>query len=257
VLSLSAACLLPAEAGAVTHRQQERTLIVVLDPGHGGSETGAADASQTLVEKNLTLQVAKGAQADLRSMGYTVYLTRTRDQAVNTPPRDLNHDGKIDSADEFTARTTFANRHHADVLVSIHFDGSPDTSMHGTHGYYCPARPFWRSSDRLATLLTSSISAAFTRAGFRSPNDGVQTDVADVVPQARPDYPWFLILGPSRKHFVTGSTMPGALIETLYLSSPLDDAALRHASIIAAAARGYANGIRAFFHGKTKVAVRG
>lgn len=256
VLSLCGACVLSPGAGA-KERHHQHTLVVVLDPGHGGSETGAADASQTLVEKTLNLQVAKEAQTDLQSMGYAVYLTRTRDQAVNTPPRDLNHDGKIDSIDDFTARTTFANRHHADVLVSIHFDGSADTSMHGTHGYYCPARPFWRSSERLATLLTSSISAAFTRAGYPSPNNGVQTDVADVVPQARPDYPWFLILGPSRKHFVTGSTMPGALIETLYLSSPRDDAALHHPSIIAAAARGYANGIRAYFHGKSTVSVKG
>lgn len=225
---------------------------MVVDPGHGGQNIGASDATQTLVEKNLTLEVAKLAEADLRSMGYKVYLTRTRDQEVNTPPRDLNHDGKIDEVDESDARTLFANRHHADVFVSIHFDASSDPSIHGTHGYYCPARPFWRKSQRLATLLTSSVSAALTKAGYSSPDNGVQTDVADVVPQRYPDYPWFFVLGPSWPRRITGTNMPGALIESLFLTSPQDDAALRHASTIAALARGYAAGIRAYFGGRTR-----
>jgi N-acetylmuramoyl-L-alanine amidase len=242
--------ILPYHAAARTGALHQRPFIVVLDPGHGGSEPGAVDASGRLLEKNLTLQVAQRAEADLRAMGYRVYLTRTRDQGVNTPPRDLNHDGHIDHVDELDARTLFANRHHADLIVSIHFDGSGDPSIHGTHGYYCPARPFWRKSERLADLLTAAITSSLAHAHYSSPNNGVQTDVADIVPQTRPDYPWFLILGPSLRHFVTGTNMPGALIESLYLSSPSDAAALGHASIIAAIAQGYADGIRAYFGGK-------
>jgi N-acetylmuramoyl-L-alanine amidase len=228
----------------------QRPFIVVLDPGHGGSDPGAIDASGRLLEKDLTLQVAQRAEVDLRAMGYRVYLTRTRDQGVNTPPRDLNHDGHIDHVDELDARNLFANRHHADVIVSIHFDGIGDPSIHGTHGYYCPARPFWRKSERLADLLTAAITSSLGRAHYSSPNNGVQTDVADIVPQTRPDYPWFLILGPSLRHFVTGTNMPGALIESLYLTSPRDAAALGRSSTIAAIAQGYADGIRAYFGGK-------
>jgi len=127
---------------AEARHQSSRPLVVVLDPGHGGSDIGAADASQTLVEKVLTLQVALRARSALQAMGYRVYLDRTQDQDVNSPPHDLNHDGVIDKVDEYDARTLFANRHHADVFVSIHFDASADPSIHGTHGYYCPARPF-------------------------------------------------------------------------------------------------------------------
>lgn len=228
-----------------------RQLIVVLDPGHGGDDTGGA-ASDTEVEKFLTLQVAVAAAADLKKMGYRVYLDRTRDQDVNTPPRDLNGDGVIDRADEFDARTLFANRHHADVFVSIHFDSSTDPSMHGTHGYYCPARPFWRNSERLATLLTANVTASVRKAGYRDSDNGVETDVADVVPQARANYPWFLVLGPSRAHWLTGTAMPGALIETLYLSNASDAAAARQKKIVSAMGQGYANGIRAYFGGRTR-----
>jgi len=76
--------------------------------------------------------------------------------------------------------------------------------------------------------------------------------VADVVPQQFADYPWFFVLGPSWPRRITGTAMPGALIESLYLSSPRDAAALRHSSIVGAIAEGYANGIRAYFSGKTR-----
>jgi len=253
LLACALATVLPYSTPVQARAPEHRTLVVVLDPGHGGQYIGASDATGTLVEKDLTLQVALRAATDLRAMGYRVYLTRTRDQAADTPPRDLNHDGVINQADDFDARTLFADAHHANVFVSIHFDASGDPSVHGTHGYYCPARPFWRDSLRLATLLTASLSSSLRRASYASPDNGVQTDVADVVPQERADYPWFLVLGPSKAHFITASMMPGALIESLFLSSPRDASALRHASIIAALARGYADGIRSYFGGHTWV----
>ena len=248
-IALLVCCVLPVEPrGAVAAGRHRSTSpqTVVLDPGHGGSDSGAADASGQLLEKNLTLQVAEKTAGYLKTMGYRVYLTRTSDRGVNTPARDLNHDGKIDRVDEFDARTLFANSHHADVFVSIHFDGSSDPTVRGTHGYYCPARPFWRQSKQLADLLTNSVTSAVQHSGYADLNKGIETDVADVVPQTRADYPWFLVLGPSRKRWLTGSAMPGALIESMFLSSPRDASALWHAATITALARGYAAGIHAY-----------
>lgn len=255
-LALTFLTVAPALSPAQAKSQRQPAPIVVLDPGHGGvmhygDESGAPDPTGTLYEKQMTLRVALAAAVDLRRMGYTVYLTRTRDQSVNVPPRDLNRDGKIDHVDEYNARTLFANRHRADVFVSIHFDGSTDPTMHGTHGYYSPARPFWRQSKRLTDVITASVATSATRAGYAVPNNGVQTDVADKVPQARADYPWFLVLGPSRRRWITGTAMPGALIETLYMSNPHDAAAMRRPAIVAALAQGYANGIRSYFSSRT------
>jgi hypothetical protein len=92
--------------------------------------------------------------------------------------------------------------------------------------------------------------ADLRKAGYPDINGGVQTDVADPVPQAWPDYPWFLVLGPSRTHRVVGSNMPGALIETLFMSSPQDDGAMRNPKLVAAMAQGYADGIRQYFNGR-------
>jgi hypothetical protein len=60
---------------------------VVLDPGHGGREPGAA--GQTVVEKDLNLQVALLAAEQLRQLGATVVLTRTTDVTVATSVRAL------------------------------------------------------------------------------------------------------------------------------------------------------------------------
>jgi N-acetylmuramoyl-L-alanine amidase len=255
-LLIFVAALIPAQAGAKSHKATP--LIVVLDPGHGGGGpdelyTGAADAAGDLVESHLTFQVATLAKTYLQKMGYTVYLTRrSADIQANYPSRDLNHDGKIDQLDDYNARTMFANSHHADVFVSIHFDGIAGVpTMHGTHGYYCPARPFWKQSKRLAGIMTAAVAKGITSSSYRSPNLGIGTDVADKVPQRFPDYPWFFVLGPSWKKRITGSAMPGALIESLFLSSPADVAALRKKSTIPGIAHGYANGIRAYFGGKT------
>jgi N-acetylmuramoyl-L-alanine amidase len=248
---LAAALIFPSSAAAKGKPQKVTPYIVVLDAGHGGSDIGGADSSGTLVEKELTLQVATLAASYLRAKDYTVYVDRSRDQGVNTPARDLNHDGKIDHVDEMDARTLFANRHHADVFVSIHFDASLDPAVHGTHGYYCPARPFWKQSKHLATLLTHHIADDLQRAGYKSPDNSVETDVADIVPQTRADYPWFLVLGPSRHNWLTGTAMPGALIESLYLTSPRDATALEQIANVKAIARGYSDGVRAYFGWKS------
>ena len=59
ILAAFLAVGLPYGAGAGSRHQQDTPLVVVLDPGHGGQDIGAADATQTLVEKTLTLQVAR------------------------------------------------------------------------------------------------------------------------------------------------------------------------------------------------------
>lgn len=236
-------------ASARGAHQNSRAMVVVIDPGHGGDDPGAADNG--LVEKVLTLRVAKVAQKDLQGMGFRVYLTRYHDEDVNVPPRDVNHDGHIDHVDELAIRNVIANRHHADAFVSIHFDAG-GTLNHGTHGYWCPNRPFWQANKRLAGILSTSVTSSLQRAGVSSVNNGIGTDVADPIPQTRQDYPWFLVLGPSLKRYVIATAMPGALIETLYLTSAHDAAALHHVTTIAALGRGYALGILSYFHGQTR-----
>lgn len=82
---------------------------VVLDPGHGGSDTGTRGSKS--VEKTLTLDLAKRVERQLTQAGVNVILTRTRDETLGLPER-----------------VDFAERKRADLFVSLHFNsgGSAD-----------------------------------------------------------------------------------------------------------------------------------
>lgn len=92
---------------------------VVLDPGHGGSDTGAYNATYGLWEEHLTLDIASRTQALLNSAGYTVALTRSGDT-------DLGN----------SARGEIANACGADVFVMIHLNGSTDPLVNYTQTFW-------------------------------------------------------------------------------------------------------------------------
>jgi N-acetylmuramoyl-L-alanine amidase len=108
---------------------------VVLDPGHGGIETGASGPNG-LVEKDLNLRVAERTKAALERQGATVVLTRTADYRVT-----------------LDTRAAIAQRLKPPVMVSIHHNGDPKAlrlDKPGTETFYQHAFP---ASKRLAGLV--------------------------------------------------------------------------------------------------------
>src|SRR5262249_54772685 len=131
--------------------------VVVLDPGHGGLETGAARASgPRLVEKDVVLDVGLRLAGLLRTGGYRGLMTRDADRQVNTAGRDLNGDGKVDTDDDLQARVDVSNEAGADLFVSLHANGgTPD--MRGLSTFYCTACSNAAASRRLASSLHRSV----------------------------------------------------------------------------------------------------
>jgi len=99
--------------------------VVVLDPGHGGSDTGTR--GRRSVEKEMTLDVARRIDRLLSG----AVLTRTSD-------RTMGLDERVD----------FAKSKHADLFVSIHFNsgGSAD----GIETYCVPSAGTGSTADRRA-----------------------------------------------------------------------------------------------------------
>ncbi len=92
---------------------------VVIDPGHGGEEVGALGPGGTL-EKDVTLSIARKLRALVQNnLGYQVFLTRDKDDAV-----DLDE------------RTAVANNYKADLFVSIHANASRAKGAHGSEVYF-------------------------------------------------------------------------------------------------------------------------
>jgi N-acetylmuramoyl-L-alanine amidase len=106
---------------------------IVLDPGHGGSESGALGPSG-VQEKDLTLTIARELEARLESqLGVRVVLTRNDD---STLPLD--------------ARTAIANQNKADLFISLHLNSSLGAGAHGAETYFLSAEASDAAAARMA-----------------------------------------------------------------------------------------------------------
>jgi N-acetylmuramoyl-L-alanine amidase len=92
---------------------------IVLDPGHGGKDTGARNPRMHTNEKTFTLDVAGRVKQRLEALGYQVIFTRNSDRYV-----------------ELKDRSALANAVHADLFVSIHFN-SAAPNITGVETYSC------------------------------------------------------------------------------------------------------------------------
>ena len=88
--------------------------IIVIDPGHGGSNTGTHSVLDGRFEKEFTLDWALRLKPLLETNGWKVFLTRTSDVYVT-------------NAD----RVAFAEMHHADLFVSLHFNSTERNKLTG------------------------------------------------------------------------------------------------------------------------------
>ncbi|HUS62880.1 MAG TPA: N-acetylmuramoyl-L-alanine amidase, partial [Kofleriaceae bacterium] len=99
-------------------RLRGSTRLVMLDPGHGGSNTGAASVMQGVFEKDLTLALANAVKQRLEAKGIAVQLTRDGDEYVS-----------------LRERTRRANAAEADLFISLHANASPARSQRGFETY--------------------------------------------------------------------------------------------------------------------------
>ncbi len=97
-------------------QEQYKGKIVVLDPGHGGKDTGAIGYKHYR-EKIVVLDIAKMVAKRLRKEGIKVYLTRSNDHFI-----------------KLRKRTVYANNKRADLFVSIHANSVPKKNTHKAQG---------------------------------------------------------------------------------------------------------------------------
>ncbi|WP_409022476.1 N-acetylmuramoyl-L-alanine amidase [Dellaglioa sp. P0083] len=114
---------------------------IVLDPGHGGNDSGALSIKDKQ-EKIYTLQIVKKVAYLLKKRGANVILTRDSDSYVDLAPR-----------------AKLAESNNADAFISFHFDSSPnDDEATGLTSYY-----YNKTAD---LALANSINAELNDTGL-------------------------------------------------------------------------------------------
>jgi N-acetylmuramoyl-L-alanine amidase len=130
----------------VALRPSSKVRTIVIDPGHGGQESGAVGPQGTL-EKDLALQVARALQRQLvRRLGVSVKLTR--DEDVDIP---------------YDSRTAIANENKADLFISLHFNSSFGSRAHGAETFFLSRE----ASDEMAAAAAAAENQ--TAAGGEDP----------------------------------------------------------------------------------------
>ncbi|HTO52785.1 MAG TPA: N-acetylmuramoyl-L-alanine amidase [Myxococcota bacterium] len=124
---------------------------VVIDAGHGGVDLGARGVGGVL-EKDLTLAVARKVAAELRAHRVPVVETRTKDMFISL----------ID-------RTAIANQAHARLYVSIHANSAPEPEVSGRETYFLSLD----ASDAEAMRVALTENDVYQQAGTASDSQDV------------------------------------------------------------------------------------
>ncbi|MEO6871858.1 MAG: N-acetylmuramoyl-L-alanine amidase [Chthoniobacterales bacterium] len=105
-----------AELRPPTHGKA-KPFVVVLDPGHGGQDSGAMCGN--VMEKDLTLDVARRAEMLLRASGYRTVMTRDSDRYLS-----------------LAERAAVGNDEQNSLFISIHFNDGERAGASGVETYF-------------------------------------------------------------------------------------------------------------------------
>ncbi|XXX82118.1 N-acetylmuramoyl-L-alanine amidase [Sorangium sp. So ce134] len=232
---------------------------VVIDPGHGGNDTGAVGPTG-LKEKDVTLDVAHRV-APLLARELKIETLLTRDSDVYVP---------------LELRTARANAFHADLFVSIHCNASDNGRARGVQTFSLAAPHDAETTSAALAARENAARAARGGQGADPPDPDARREVAailsnlnvgDMAARSRhfaellqrsslaslsPRYPDTKDQGVKGAGFfvLAGADMPAALFETAFISNPEDEARLATADFRQKMADAIVNAIRAYREGK-------
>jgi N-acetylmuramoyl-L-alanine amidase len=204
--------------------------VIVLDAGHGGNDPGKQNFKLKLDEKDLTLDVVLRLRKLLELRGYTVRLTREKDERLANEQRaDLER------------RAAVSREAGADLFLSIHFNavGPKDAArVTGTETYVLTPQYQWSSTDNSGDALTNT---AFPSNRFDTANVvlGYQLHRAMLGGLKSPDRGFKR----GRLRVLCFPDCPAALLEAAYLSNDTEAARVGTPQFRQQIAESIANGV--------------
>lgn len=221
--------LLAATAGPAAARP-----LVVLDAGHGGSNPGARGTAG-MMEKQLTLVLARAVRDRLIAAGVDVVMTRDRDASLT-----------------LRRRMAVANQRGADLFVSIHANASPARVQRGFETF-------------VLTAAGVDVDGRALRSETGTPRPGVDAATALILDDVeRGAVGWESAelaaevqralrevrgaagdrgVRQDAHHVLIGATMPAVLIEVGFIDHPIEGHELTRPDVQAAIAKAIAEAI--------------
>jgi N-acetylmuramoyl-L-alanine amidase len=217
---------------------------IVIDPGHGGKDKGAIGPNNTY-EKDIVLAVAKQLKPLLeKKTGCEVILTRTRDVFLS-----------------LEQRTAIANTNKADLFISIHANAHSDRSKHGVETYFLNLAKD-QESARVAALENATSTRKISDLESILKDLLLNTKVdesarlagqvqSNLIGRLKTDYDSVRDLGTKQAPFyvLMGAEMPSILIETSFISNPVEEERLKNRKFQKCLAESICNGIQSYMEG--------
>ena len=158
--------------------------IIMVDPGHGGRDSGTYYGK--LYEKDINLEISKALEEELTKNGAIVYMTRTRDIDLSSIYDSAKKRGDL------YRRLLKIKETKSDLYISIHINWYQNTSMKG-------AEVLYNSINENNEKLAKSIMKEF------------KTDLGSTRTVKTTDL-----------YMYRNTTTPGVLVECGYLSNPTE-----------------------------------
>ena len=169
---------------------------IMIDPGHGGPDTGAIGPNHTY-EKNNTLAISLALNDILKQAGAKVILTRSTDITPCTA-------STYTETDDLQARVDLANKYNPDLFICIHNDSFTNPDVQGTSTFYSSDNPKQAESVQLASSIQSAVVEM-----DKTKSRGVKND---------------------RFYVLRKTTMPAILLEAAFISNPYEEARLQNST---------------------------
>ena len=185
----------PAEGNSRMNARGGGLPTVVVDAGHGGRDEGAR--GRGLVEKDLTLDLAKRVDKRLRVFGFPTVMTRTDDRYLS-----------------LADRAAIGNKVEDSIFVSLHFNKNSASAATGVETFYetekVPPEAAWTWIGFFNKSDTSRCESGETLAGYVQTSLVLRTDAANRGIKQRDFFVCRHVRGPS------------VLVEAGFLSNPVE-----------------------------------
>lgn len=217
-LEMRAGAAPPAQTG---QQAGERIKAIVIDPGHGGLESGAKGKFGAL-EKDITLGIALKLKGVIeRNLALRVELTRDKDIDVS-----------------LENRAAIANNHKADLFISIHANSSYRRNARGSETFFLSLNATDEEARRLAYLENNS--AELSKPLAEDNQDEIRMILWDLAQSAYLKQSQSLaeiiqdelnsLLGTTNRGIkqapfkvLTGVACPAVLVEVAFISNPEEE----------------------------------